>query len=78
VGRVEREIYKAYLSAWSTTFIALPVIVAFMAFGERGLQVGQQSELSTRLWSIQGSILSCCVWVALCPVLHVTTCSVGR
>jgi hypothetical protein len=39
VGRVEREIYKAYLSAWSTTLIALPVIVAVMAFGERGLQV---------------------------------------
>ncbi len=49
MGQVDRAIYRAYLDAWSAVWVLLPLAVVLLAFGERGLQVGQNYVLS--LWT---------------------------
>lgn len=43
-GRVDRRLYKTYLSAWGP-FFAIPVLMVGMAMTERGLQVGVRCTL---------------------------------
>ena len=38
VGRVDRRLYRTYLSAWGP-FFAIPLLMVAMATTERGLQV---------------------------------------
>ncbi len=40
VGRVDRRLYRTYLSAWGP-FFAIPLFMLFLATTERGLQVGR-------------------------------------
>jgi len=45
-GRVDRRLYRTYLSAWGP-FFAIPLLMVVLATSERGLQVSQG--LSERL-----------------------------
>ncbi|DBA69271.1 TPA: hypothetical protein ACH3X2_14313 [Trebouxia sp. C0005] len=47
-GRVDRRLYRTYLSAWGP-FFAIPLLMVVLATSERGLQVGQNWWLS--IWS---------------------------
>lgn len=42
VGRVDRGMYRAYLSAWGPFFV-LPLVMIGLAMSERGMQVGLHS-----------------------------------
>lgn len=47
-GSVKHSVYNAYLSSWSAYYI-LPISMIVASLAERGLQIGQNFELSS--WS---------------------------
>ena len=60
-GRVDRRLYRTYLSAWGP-FFAIPVLMVVLAMSERGLQVSQG--LSERI--LIGTL---CTWCCSSPLL---------
>ena len=59
-GRVDRRLYRTYLSAWGP-FFAIPLLMVVLATSERGLQVSQS--LSERI--LIGIL---CIWHCSSPL----------